>query len=70
MATKAERDKRLDELVQATKQWSEKRQKEINDRVAMLKRMLEGRGQGQLLDAQKQAATGLVADEIDNFLSG
>ena len=69
MATKAERDKRLDELVQATKQWSEKRQKEINDRVAMLKRMLEGRGQGQLLDAQKQAATGLVADEIDNLLS-
>lgn len=70
MATKAERDQRLDELVQTTKQWSEKRQKELNDRVASLKRILEGRGEGQLLNAQQEAASALVVDEINQFLTG
>lgn len=70
MATKAERDRRLDELVQTTKQWSEKRQKELNDRVASLKRILEGRGEGQLLNAQQEAASALVVDEINQFLTG
>lgn len=70
MATKAERDQRLDELVQTTKQWSEKRQKDLNDRVAALKRVLEGRGEGQLLNAQQEAASSLVVDEINQFLTG
>lgn len=70
MATKAERDQRLDELVQITKKWSQKRQKELNDRVASLKRVLEGRGEGQLLNAQQEAASALVVDEINQFLTG
>lgn len=70
MASQAERDKRLDQLVKLTQQWSQQRQKELNDRVTQLKRMLQGRGLGQLIDAQQQAVTDLTVTEIDNFLAG
>ena len=70
MATQTERDQRLDQLVQLTQQWSQRRQKELNDRVASLTRMLQGRGLGQLIDAQQQAVTALAVTEIDNFLAG
>lgn len=70
MASQAERDKRLDQLVKLTQQWSQQRQKELNDRVTQLKRMLQGRGLGQLIDAQQQAVTELTVAEIDNFLAG
>lgn len=56
--------------MQTTKKWSQKRQKELNDRVASLKRVLEGRGEGQLLNAQQEAASALVVDEINQFLTG
>ena len=70
MATKAERDARLDELISLTKTWSQKRQKELNDRVTQLTNMLKARGAGQLLNATTTAATGLVVDEINRFLAG
>jgi hypothetical protein len=70
MASQTDRDKRLDQLVALTQQWSAQRQKELNDRVASLTRILQGRGAGQLLNAQQEAATALVATEIDNFLTG
>jgi len=70
MASQAERDQRLDQLVQLTQQWSQQRQKELNDRVTQLTRMLQGRGLGQLIDAQQQAVTALAVTEIDNFLAG
>lgn len=70
MASKAERDQRLDQLVTLTKKWSQQRQKELNDRVASLTRILKGRGAGQLLTASQDAATALVVTEIDTFLTG
>ena len=70
MATVAERNARMDQLISLTQSWSQKRQKELNDRVAQLTSMLKGRGAGQLLNANTTAATGLVVDEINKFLTG
>lgn len=69
-ADKAARDARLDQLVSLTQQWSQKTQKMYNDRVDSLKRILQGRNAGQLLDAQQKAVSALTVTEISNFLSG
>jgi hypothetical protein len=68
--TTAQRNARLDQLVQLTKSWSDQRTQQLNDRVAFLKRVLTARGQGSLLDANQQAAQQLVVTEINAFLTG
>ncbi len=69
MATLAERNKRLDSLVAASKAWTDKRLKELQDRVAVTKKILKGRtGSERLANATQQAAQDVVVNEIDDFL--
>lgn len=71
MATQTERNARLDELVDATKAWSKKRQKELNDQVSFAKRVLRGRtGSERLNNETVTKASDLLVDEIDTFLTG
>jgi len=68
--TTAQRNARLDQLVQLTQSWAQQRTQQLNDRVAFLKRVLQARGQGALLNANQQAAQQLVVTEINQFLVG
>ena len=69
MATKAERDERLDVLVSATKAWAEARRDQLKKQVATSKKILQGRtGSERLAQASVQAAGLLVIQEIDDFL--
>jgi hypothetical protein len=68
--TVAQRNARLDQLVQLTQSWANTRTQELNNRVAFLKKMLTARGQGSLLNANQQAAQQLVVSEINTFLAG
>lgn len=67
---KAQRDQRIDQLTALAQQWGTTVTKDINDRVALLTRALQGRGQGQLLTSNQAAASQLVVDEINKFLTG
>lgn len=71
MASKAERDARLDALAQATKDWATRRREYLKNQVAFAKRVLKGRtGSERLAQATVKATTDLVVDEIDQFLRG
>lgn len=71
MATESARNARLDALESAANSWFDKRTKEINDRVALAKKLLKGRtGSERLTNATSLAATGAIVDEIDAFLTG
>lgn len=71
MATKEERDKRLDALKTATQTWYDQRVKEIENSVASSKRILKGRtGAERLAAAATDTAASAIADEVDDFLSG
>jgi hypothetical protein len=65
-----ERNARLDALVEATKSWSTKRQKELQDRVDITKKILQGRtGADRLVKSTTQAGQSVVIKEIDDFLN-
>lgn len=65
----AERNARLDKLVQATHAWASVRRDELNHRVTSSKRILQGRtGSERLARASVQAASDLVVQELDDFL--
>lgn len=67
----AERDKRLDELLAATNSWYEKKEKELSDRVAFVKKVLKGRtGSERLVQATQSAAQSSVIQSIEDFLTG
>lgn len=69
MATKAERNARLDALEAAAKAWGEQRKKELNLRVDTCKKILRGRtGSERLASSAVTSASSLVIDEIDDFL--
>jgi hypothetical protein len=69
--SQADRDKRLDELLAAVNTYADKRTKEINDRVALAKRILKGRtGSERLANAANNAAKSAVIESIDDFLTG
>jgi hypothetical protein len=71
MATKAERDARIDELVKATDAWEKKRVEELTARVASSKRILKGRtGAERINSALITKGEALLVDEIDTFLVG
>jgi len=71
MATKAERDARLDTLVKAVNEWEAARVKELEAREASCRRMLAGRVGGDgLVSAAKTKASALVVDEVSAFLVG
>jgi len=66
MATKAER---IQELIAATTAWRAKRLQELDDKVTLSKRILQGRtGSERLANGTVTSATALVADEIEDFL--
>ena len=71
MASQAERDKRLDDLKESVEAWAVKKTKDINDRVALSKRILKGRtGSERLSQAAISAAKSAVISSIDDFLTG
>ena len=71
MATQAERDARLDALVEAVNSWADKKKKYLTDQVALSKRILKGRtGAERLNNAAATASAELMAEEIDQFLTG
>lgn len=70
MASTAERNARLDALLTATQTWAEKRRKELTDRVASSKLILQGRtGMERLAQSSVIAASNLVVTEINDFLN-
>lgn len=69
MATKAERDSRLDALSVAAQAWATQRTKELQGRVTSAKKILQGRtGSERLAQAAVSATSDLVVTEIDAFL--
>lgn len=71
MATKEERNARLDELQSAVEAWAKAETKRLTDQVALSERMLKGRtGSERLVGASVQAVSNLTVDEINNFLTG
>jgi len=67
---KKKRDARMDELVTLTKSWSKSTQAQYTARVEMLKRLVKGRSTGRVTQTTVEAASSLVVDEIDAFLTG
>lgn len=71
MSTQAERNARLDALAIAVKNHADKQRKNLRKRVAINKRILQGRtGSERLAQASVQASSDLVVDEINEFLTG
>lgn len=71
MATKAERDARLDALVKATSEWAAGERARLKKQVALSKRLLKGRtGSERLNNASVTTANELLVVEIDQFLTG
>jgi hypothetical protein len=69
MASAVERNKRLDALTAAAKDWGNRRTKDLKARVASSKAILRGRtGSERLAQASVSAASALVVSEIDDFL--
>lgn len=69
-ARKAERDARLDELLERATSWSDECQKDITRRVELLNQLLAGRGVGTASNAVQAAIGEVVSEEIDKFLVG
>jgi hypothetical protein len=67
MATKQERDARLDELQKAVEAWAKAETKRLEDQVTLGKRILRGR---EVTAAPVQAVSDLAVDEINSFLTG
>ena len=71
MATVQERNSRLATLQTAVSQYAKAQRAELNHRVDVCKRILQGRtGSERLAQASVQQATTLVVDQINDFLTG
>lgn len=71
MASKEERDARLDRLVDQVRAWHTKRQEALDKQVAFSKALLRGRtGAERLNNESVSSASLLLTDEIDTFLQG
>jgi 3'-phosphoadenosine 5'-phosphosulfate sulfotransferase len=71
MATIQERNARLDELASATKKYAAAQRAELNRRVDVSKRILQGRtGSERLAQSSVQQSTTLVVGQINDFLTG
>lgn len=71
MASKAERDARLDKLKAATDAWAKKQKEALQQRVSKSKAILKGRtGAERIAQSSIAAGTDLVVAEIDDFLVG
>jgi hypothetical protein len=64
-----ERNKRLDELVTAVKEWADKRVARMEKNATRLKTVLKGRtGAERIAVHTASATTGVVVDTIEDFL--
>jgi hypothetical protein len=71
VASKEERDARLDELATATTEWATKRRNQLQAQVAFSKALLKGRtGAERLNNKSVETASNLLVDEIEQFLTG
>ena len=71
MASTAERNARLDKLESAVDAWADKKKKRLTAESTLLKKVLKGRtGAERLNDASTEAASGLLVDELSQFLTG
>jgi hypothetical protein len=71
MASKAERDARIDALLRAVNEWEVKRTAELEKRVSRAKRMLKGRtGSERLTNAVSEKTSALLVADINTFLVG
>ena len=71
MADTAARNARLNALTAATKAWATARTATLNNQVVVLQAILQGRtGAQQLAQSGVDAVSNLVADSIDDFLTG
>lgn len=65
-----DRQARIDELVSSVQQWSAKETEQIEQRLVLLRAVLTGRTGSDRLPAKAvAAASALVVDEIDSYLS-
>lgn len=70
MSDLTDRNARLDALLKATSEWTDKRAKEYTDKVATVKKILKGRtGSERLATVTSTAASALVVSQIDDFLA-
>lgn len=68
-ANVAARNARLDALAGAAKAWATQRTQELQHRADSSKKILQGRtGSERLAQSSVTAASGLVIQEIDDFL--
>jgi len=71
VATKKERDARLDSLAAATSAWATSERARLKKQVELSKRLLKGRtGAERLNAASVTTATELLVDEVGQYLSG
>ena len=71
MASKEERDARLDALASAATAWASEERTRLQKQVASSKRLLKGRtGAERLNNASVVTANDLLIEEIDQYLTG
>jgi hypothetical protein len=71
MATQEERNARLDKLKSAAVAWADKEEQRLKKESALLKKILRGRtGSERLNNASVEAASDLLVDELNQFLTG
>jgi hypothetical protein len=70
MATQEERNARLDKLKSAAVAWADKEEQRLKKESALLKKILRGRtGSERLNNASVEAASDLLVDELNQFLT-
>lgn len=71
VASKTDRDSRLDDLKEAVTNWRTKKRRQLEDQLELAERVLKGRkGSQGLNNTSVQQASSLLVDEIEEFLTG
>lgn len=70
MGRKEDRDARVQALSDAVTKYVDARKKRLQKQLETNKTILRGRGSERLAQASVDAATDLVVDELDDFLTG
>jgi hypothetical protein len=69
--SKEKRDARLDKLKTAAEAWADKETERLNKEVELLTKITKGRpGADRLQNSSIEAASDLLVDELNSFLSG
>jgi len=63
-----DRDKNLEALKQAAKDWFDKEQKRLDNETKFLRSVLQGRGLQETGSKNLEAVTAVVIEEINSFL--